>query len=85
MSYLKSSESMIPRAIMTFKKNNDIDLDHSMRTQASSSKMLLFYQFHCPHCHKLNVYSKEYKQEVVLCSNTGCKKMIIIDNYKEIA
>lgn len=61
------------------------DLDLSMRTKASSSKMLLFYQFLCPHCNTINVCAKNYKKEVVLCSESGCKKMIIIDNYKDIA
>ncbi len=72
---------------MTLKneKNNQLDLDQGMRTQASSSKMLLFYEFPCPHCKTMNVYAKNYKKEVVLCSNSGCKKMIIIDNFKEIA
>lgn len=72
---------------MTLQKqeNNEIDLDLSMRTKARSSKMLLFYEFPCPHCGSLNVYAKNYKKEVVLCSHTGCRRMIIIDNFKEIA
>lgn len=72
---------------MTLKKktNSDINLDFQLRTKASSSRMLLFYQFQCPHCSQLNVYAKNYKREIVLCSSTGCKKMIIIDNFKDIA
>ena len=67
------------------KKNNEINLEKSMSTNAESSKMLLFYQFQCPHCDQMNVLSKEYRQNVVLCSSTGCRKMIIIDNIKDIA
>jgi transcription elongation factor Elf1 len=72
---------------MNVKQNtlNNSELDLSMRTIAKSSQMLLFYQFSCPHCGTVNVYAKNYKKEIVLCSETGCKKMIIIDNYKEIA
>lgn len=72
---------------MTFKKNknNEINLDEKMSTIASSSKMLLFFQFRCPHCETINVFSKENRKEVVLCSKSGCRKMIIIKNFKDVA
>ncbi len=69
---------------MTTKRTTK-DIETQMRAEASSSKMLLFYSFYCPHCDEINVYAKDFKKEVVLCSNTGCKKMIIINNFKDIA
>lgn len=88
MSKFDISETMlISDTNMTLenKTMSNIDLDSKLRTKASSSRMLLFYQFQCPHCRQLNVYAKNYKREIVLCSSTGCKKMIIIDNFKDIA
>lgn len=69
------------------KKNleNKTNLEEKMKTKASSGKMLLFYQFECPHCKTMNVCSKDYKMEISLCSNTGCRKIIIIENFKDIA
>jgi hypothetical protein len=55
------------------------------RTLAQSDKILLFYSFKCPYCNEVNVSSKEYKKEVVLCSNSGCRRIVIIDNFKDIA
>ena len=61
------------------------NIKESNRTVAHSDKILLFYQFECPHCENLNISSKDYKQEVVLCSNTACRKVIVIENIKDIA
>lgn len=71
---------------MSKKKTNNIDhLEEQMKTKAETGKMLLFYQFICPHCQTQNVSSKDYAQKFTLCSNPGCRKMIIIENYKDIA
>ena len=59
--------------------------DNGKRVYAQSDRILLFYSFQCPYCAEINVSSKEYKKEVVLCSNKGCRKVIIIENYKDIA
>lgn len=67
------------------KDKNLYDLSEHMMAMASSSNMLVFYQFECPHCKTLNVYSKENKKEVVLCSNKGCRRIIIIKNFNDVA
>lgn len=67
-----------------YNKTNNL-LKFSMKTLATSEKQLLFFQCTCPHCEHHNVMAKANKQEVILCSNRGCRKIIILDNYKEIA
>ena len=66
-------------------KKHLLDLESKMKTKASSGKLLLFFEFICPHCGTVNVFSKEYKREIVLCSHRGCRRVIIIENYKDIA
>ena len=72
---------------MSNKKTNflTIQMEKKAKTNASSSKMLLFFNFECPHCGTLNVYAKSIKKEVIICSHRGCKKMIIINNFQDIA
>ena len=59
-------------------------LEGQMKVIAKTSPMLLYYEFNCPHCGVINVISKTHKTQVVLCSDKGCHKMIIIDNYRDI-
>ncbi len=70
---------------MNKKDSNKNHSEAALRTIVKSDSKLLFYEFNCPHCNEVNVFAKSYKQEMVLCSNSACRKMIIIDNYKEIA
>ena len=56
-----------------------------MKATAKTGKMLLFYQFVCPHCKTLNVCAKNYKAAITLCTHSGCRKIVIIDNFKDIA
>jgi transcription elongation factor Elf1 len=75
---------------MGLKKKQIRNIDNIMdrkarRTIAQSDRILLFYSFECPYCEVVNVSSKEFKKEVVLCSNSGCKRIIVIDNFKDIA
>ena len=60
-------------------------IEEDMKVEAKTGEMLLFYQFNCPHCGNLNVSAKNYKKEITLCSHTGCRKIIIIANYQDIA
>jgi hypothetical protein len=55
------------------------------KAQAFSTPYLLFFQFTCPHCQEHNVIGKSQKQEYLLCSNSVCRKVIILENYKDIA
>ena len=65
------------------KKNTD-SICSTMKAIVHTDRLLLFFQFDCPHCGGSNVISKAYKTEVVLCSNSSCHMMVIIDNYEEI-
>lgn len=66
-------------------KNKEFNLEESLSVNASSSSILLYYTFSCPHCHNLNVNAKAFKSKVVLCSESGCRKMIIIKNFQDVA
>jgi transcription elongation factor Elf1 len=57
----------------------------STHTMAHSEPHLLFFQFECPHCQHLNIMAKIYVRETLICSHTGCRKIITLTNYKEIA
>lgn len=56
-----------------------------MKAQAVSNKHLLFFQFQCPHCDHLNVMGKTNVQEYLICSSSTCKRVIILENYQDIA
>ncbi len=56
-----------------------------MKAQAVSNKYLLFFQFQCPHCNHLNVMGKTNVQEYLICSNSTCRRVIILENYLDIA
>ena len=67
---------------------NDSDIpliEIKMRVKVQTSKNLIFFTFHCPHCGVENTLAKEFKAESLLCSRLGCRKMIIIGNYEMIA
>jgi hypothetical protein len=55
-----------------------------LHAQVETESILLFYQFTCPYCLVQNVLSKEQKQKVILCSQSGCRKIIILDNIEII-
>jgi transcription elongation factor Elf1 len=55
------------------------------KATAITNKHLLFFQFECPHCHQLNVMGKTNVQEHLICSNSSCKRIIILENYQDIA
>ena len=55
------------------------------KANAFSTPYLLFFQFTCPHCNEQNVMSKSQKHQYLLCSNSVCRKVIILENYKDIA
>lgn len=55
------------------------------KVRAITDKHLLFFQFECPHCKCFNVTGKTNVQEYLICSNSSCKRIIILENYKDIA
>lgn len=61
------------------------NVEETNRALAHSDSILLFYEYVCPHCNTLNTTAKAYKQPVVLCSNTACRKVIVIENIQDIA
>lgn len=38
----------------------------------------LFLTFECPFCEKQNVLNKHYTSTEVICSNSGCRKVILL-------
>lgn len=62
-----------------------LNLDDHIKAQIRTQHRLLFYQYNCPHCNFLNTRSKEIKDEYVLCSATGCRKIIWLENIKDVA
>ena len=60
-------------------------LDKQMRVKASSSSQLLFFQFKCPYCGEYNVRAKASATQTTLCSRSFCRKVIHIENFKEVA
>lgn len=49
-------------------------------TTITTDPILVFYQYTCPHCNMENTRSKSQKKKIVLCSNTQCRRTIILDN-----
>jgi len=66
-------------------ETNILNLNEIMKVQVYTADRLLFYQYQCPFCDLLNVRSKDFKDEFVLCSDTGCRKMIRLMNIKDVA
>ena len=82
------SENILPLGMTPRKQTTrtiDFMSDNAKRAKAESDKILLFYSFRCPYCNEVNVSAKEYKREVVLCSHSGCRRVIVIENFKDIA
>lgn len=55
-----------------------------LKAVISTSPQLLFYQFNCPYCQRLNTRSKDFKDRFVLCLYKGCHKPIELENIDEI-
>jgi hypothetical protein len=64
---------------------NILDIETKMKVKAHTAERLLFYQYSCPFCETLNVRSKDQKDEFVLCSYRGCRRMLRLVNIKEVA
>jgi hypothetical protein len=63
----------------TMKKNTN--KKHLLLNALIDTKSIfLFYQFDCPYCGVQNIVSKEQKQKVVLCSQSGCRNIICLEN-----
>jgi transcription elongation factor Elf1 len=62
-----------------------ININEKMKVKAQTAERLLFYQYKCPFCDSLNVRSKDQKDEFVLCSDRGCRKMLRLMNIKDVA
>lgn len=60
-------------------------LGKQMSVKASSSSKLLFLQFKCPYCGEQNVRAKASATPSTLCSRSFCRKIIYIENFKEVA
>ncbi|MAZ48233.1 MAG: hypothetical protein CME65_06700 [Halobacteriovoraceae bacterium] len=65
-------------------KSDSQKLENIYEVVARTSPLLLFYEFNCPHCSGLNVVSKDFKREVSRCSNSSCRRIIIITNIDQI-
>jgi transcription elongation factor Elf1 len=65
-------------------KKNTNKNDLCLQALVETESILLFYQFTCPYCSVQNILSKTQKQKVVLCSQSGCRKIIILDNIEII-
>lgn len=71
---------------MTMKpEDNILNLNDIMKVKVYTAERLLFYQYRCPFCSLLNTRSKDFRDEFVLCSDTGCRKMIRLMNIKDVA
>lgn len=66
-------------------KSNLLNLDDKIKSQIRTQSRLLFYEYNCPHCGFLNTRSKDMRDEYVLCSDSGCRKIIWLENIKDIA
>lgn len=62
-----------------------ININEKMKVKAQTADRLLFYQYRCPFCDMLNVRSKDQRDEFVLCSDRGCRRMLRLMNIKEVA
>lgn len=47
--------------------------------KVTSNKNFLFLTFNCPYCEKQNVLNKSYISVEVVCSNLGCRRVLILD------
>lgn len=65
-------------------KKQSPQLEHTFETEARTNPLLLFYEFNCPHCESLNVISKDFKRQISRCSNSSCRRIIIITNIDQI-
>ena len=56
----------------------------SLSARAIGSDSLVYYQMVCPHCTFENVIAKGFMHEMMLCSNTKCRRVIVVENYRDI-
>jgi transcription elongation factor Elf1 len=48
-----------------------------------SDPRFLFLTFECPHCGKVNVLNKKHSNKEVICSNSGCRRVIVLGAKEE--
>lgn len=49
-------------------------------TKVNNESNFLFLTFECPYCEKQNVLNKSYVSIEVICSNSGCRRVVVLDS-----
>jgi len=51
---------------------------------AYESPELIYFRLTCPHCAFENVITKEFIHKMMLCSSSGCRRIIVVENYLDL-
>lgn len=58
--------------------------DFSKVATAVDDPSLVYLTVECPHCEYENVISRGFINEKMLCSSSLCRRIIIVENFRDI-